>query len=70
MRVISTKTHGVLDYLTGATLLAAPKLVGIEDEPSAARVLRLASGGATAYSLLTDYELGAVRYCRCSSTWP
>ena len=61
MRIISTKTHGVLDYLTGTTLLAAPKLLGLEDEPSAARVLRLAGGGATAYSLLTDYELGAIR---------
>ncbi len=61
MRIISTKTHGILDYLTGATLLAAPKALGIEDEPSAARVLRMAGAGATAYSLLTDYELGLVK---------
>jgi len=61
VRIVSTKTHGILDYLTGATLLAAPKALGIEDEPSAARVLRMAGAGATAYSLLTDYELGLVR---------
>jgi hypothetical protein len=28
MRVISTRTHGALDYLTGAGLLAAPALLG------------------------------------------
>lgn len=61
MRIISTKTHGVLDYLTGATLLAAPRLLGLEDVPSASLTLRLAGGGAAAYSLLTDYEFGAIR---------
>jgi hypothetical protein len=61
MRVISTRTHGVLDYLTGGTLLSAPGLLGLKDVPASARVLRLAGGGAALYSLLTDYELGAVR---------
>ncbi len=61
MRVISTRTHGVLDYLTGGTLLAVPGLLGLKDIPTSARVLRLAGGGAVLYSLLTDYELGAVR---------
>lgn len=61
MRIVSTKTHGVLDYLTGAALLAAPKALGLEDVSSSARALQLAGGGATAYSLLTDYELGAAR---------
>ena len=61
MRIVSTKTHGVLDYLTGAALLAAPKALGLEDVPSSARALQLAGGGATAYSLLTDYELGVAK---------
>ena len=61
LRVIPTQVHGVLDYLTGSALLAAPGLLGIKDEPRAALTLRLAGGGATAYSLLTDYELGLVR---------
>jgi hypothetical protein len=60
MRVIPTSVHGVLDYVTGSALLAAPDLLGLEDElPS--RVLRLAGGGAAAYSMLTDYELGVVK---------
>jgi hypothetical protein len=61
LRVIPTQVHGVLDYLTGSALLAAPGLLGIKDEPRAALALRLAGAGATAYSLLTDYELGLVR---------
>ena len=61
MRVIPTQIHGVLDYLTGATLLAAPRLLALDDVPASARVLRMAGGGAAAYSTLTDYELGLVR---------
>lgn len=61
MRLISTQIHGVLDYVTGGTLLSAPKVLGIEDVPASARVLRLAGGGAALYSMLTDYELGAVK---------
>ena len=60
MRIISTQVHGVLDYLTGGTLLAAPTLLGLDGD-GAGRALRIAGGGATAYSLLTDYELGLVR---------
>jgi hypothetical protein len=61
MQKISTKTHGMLDYVTGATLLALPKALGLDDVPASARVLRMAGAGAAAYSLLTDYELGALK---------
>ena len=61
MRFIPTQAHGALDYLTGATLLAAPRLLDLGDVPASARVLTMAGGGATAYSLLTDYELGLVK---------
>jgi len=61
MRVISTKTHGAIDYVTGVALLAAPALLGISDEPAASRVFRAAGLAAVAYSLLTDYEFGLVR---------
>jgi uncharacterized membrane protein len=61
MRVISTKTHGAIDYATGAGLLVAPALLGISDEPAAARALKVAGLAATAYSLMTDYEFGLVR---------
>jgi hypothetical protein len=61
VRIVSQKTHGVLDYLTGAALLAAPKALGLEDVPPSSRALKLAGGGALAYSLLTDYELGVAK---------
>ena len=61
MRVISTKTHGAIDYSTAAGMLAAPSLLGISDELAAARTLRAAGLAATAYSLLTDYEFGLLR---------
>ena len=61
LRVIPTSVHGVLDYVTGSALLAAPELFRLKDVPSAALTPRLTGAGATAYSLLTDYELGAVR---------
>ncbi|HLL40819.1 MAG TPA: hypothetical protein VK357_14330 [Rubrobacteraceae bacterium] len=61
MQIIPTKAHGILDYLTGAALLAAPKALELEDVPSSSRALQLAGGGAIAYSLLTDYELGVAK---------
>lgn len=60
-RMIPTALHGAIDYLTGGALLAAPRLLGLKDEPRAALVLRAAGGGAIAYSLVTDYELGLLR---------
>jgi len=60
-RIISTRTHAIIDYLTGPALVAAPSLLGIGDARVASLAPRLAGSGATAYSLLTDYELGAVK---------
>jgi SPW repeat len=59
LRMIPTSVREVLDYLTGSALLAAPELFRLKDVPSSALAFRLAGGVATAYSLLTDYELGA-----------
>ena len=61
LRFIPTRVHGVLDYAHGAALLAAPELLQTKDEPRAALVSRVAGGGATAFTLTTDFELGAVK---------
>ncbi len=60
-RGVSTRTHGVLDLVTSGTLLVAPGLLGLNDEPRASSVLRMAGGGALVYSMLTDYEFGLVK---------
>ena len=61
MRPISTRLHGVLDYLTGATLVAAPSVLGLDGGSPTARLLRVAGAGHAVYSTLTNYGLGLVR---------
>jgi hypothetical protein len=56
---ISTRTHGVLDYLTAGTLLALPRAMGWSENVT--RLLTGAAVGTIGYSLLTRYELGALK---------
>jgi threonine/homoserine efflux transporter RhtA len=59
--LIPTRIHGVLDYLLGLVLIASPWLFGFDDEGTARWVPIIIGAGVLLYSLLTDYELGAVR---------
>ena len=59
MQVISTKTHGMLDYTTSAALMAAPLLLDM-DGGAATWVPTLLGGSTTLASLMTDYELGVI----------
>src|SRR3954471_13616511 len=61
MRVIPTRIHGMLDYLVGALLIAAPWLFDFNRGGAETWVPVILGAGALAYSLFTDYELGAVR---------
>ena len=54
---IPTKVHGVLDY--PAFLHTLPRVMGWSRQVTA--TLDAAGASATAYSLMTDYELGAVK---------
>lgn len=61
MRFISTRVHGVIDYLAAGVLIGAPALFGLTRK-DARTWLPFALGiGTVAYSALTDYELGVVR---------
>lgn len=61
MRLVPTRVHGIVDYLTGLLLIALPWLPGFA-AGGPARWLPVAFGLALLLaSLLTEYELGAVR---------
>ena len=61
MRFIPTRIHGILDYLVGALLIAAPWLLGFARGGAETWVPVVLGAGALVYSLFTDYELGLVR---------
>lgn len=61
MRMIGTKTHGYMDYTMGLLLIIAPWLFGFANGGAETWVPVVLGAGAILYSLMTDYELGAVR---------
>ena len=61
MRFIPTRTHGAIDYLMGALLIAAPYGLGFADGTAAQWVPQIVGAALVGASLLTDYELGVVR---------
>ncbi|HEX2189746.1 MAG TPA: SPW repeat protein [Longimicrobiaceae bacterium] len=58
---LPTRVHGVLDYLVGALLAASPWLLGFARGGAETWVPVMVGAATVAYSLFTDYELGAVR---------
>jgi hypothetical protein len=61
MRPIPTKVHGILDYLTGALLIAAPWLFNFSDHDTA-RWVAIGMGLVfLGQSIFTNYEMGLVR---------
>lgn len=61
MRFLPSSLHGVIDYLWGLALMASPWMFGFADVPAATWVAVVLGAGAILYSLLTAYELGALR---------
>jgi hypothetical protein len=59
MRFIGTKTHGYLDYLMGALLIAAPWIFDFAAGGAETWIPVVLGAGVILYSLMTDYELGA-----------
>ena len=58
-KLISTRTHGVIDYVTAGTLFALPRVLGCNRKFTAA-VTGVALG-KLAYSQMTRHELGLVK---------
>jgi hypothetical protein len=61
MRFLPTKVHGVLDYLVGILLIAAPWVLDFARGGAETWVPVILGAGAIVYSLMTDYELGLSR---------
>jgi hypothetical protein len=61
MRFLPSRVHGVIDYLWGIALFATPWLFGFADVTAAKWLAVIFGVGAILYSLVTDYELGALR---------
>jgi hypothetical protein len=61
MRVISTKAHGVLDYMMGLLLIASPWLFNFANGGAEQWIPIILGAGAIVYSLMTNYEMGAMK---------
>src|SRR3712207_8270403 len=61
LRFISTRTHGVLDYVVGALLIVVPYILGFADGTAAQWVPQVLGLVAIGGALMTDYELGVMR---------
>lgn len=61
MKVIGTRAHGVLDYLTGVLLIAAPSLFGFAPGGVEQWLPQLLGAMTIVMSLLTRYELSVAK---------
>jgi hypothetical protein len=61
MKIISTKVHAVLDYLSGVFFIASPWIFGFNDVATATWIPILIGATTLVMSLFTDYEGGMVR---------
>ena len=61
MRSIPTRIHGLIDYVVGGTLIAAPKLLGFADGSAKQRVPVALGASVVGYSAFTNYERGLVK---------
>lgn len=56
--MISTRTHGVIDYVVGVLLILAPYILGFANGGAAQWVPMLLGASIIVYSLITRYEMG------------
>ena len=61
MKLISTRVHGVLDYLVGALLIAAPFILGFADNGPAMWVPIVIGAMTILMALITDFELSVAK---------
>src|SRR5690606_6888463 len=59
--MISTRTHGILDYIIGALLIIAPWLLDFADGGAAMWTAIVIGAAIIVFAFFTNYELGVVR---------
>jgi hypothetical protein len=59
--MISTKAHGIIDYVVAVLLIAAPYIFGFANGGAAQWVPMLLGASIIVYSLLTRYELSLAK---------
>lgn len=62
VKILSSQVHGIADYVTGATLLAAPYIFGFSEmEGAPVMIPQIIGGMIILQSLATDYELSVLK---------
>jgi hypothetical protein len=61
MKILSTKAHGILDYLMGALMVASPRIFHLGRSGAETWLPILLGAGMILYSLFTKYEFGVSR---------
>jgi hypothetical protein len=61
MRFLSTRIHGVLDYLTGGLLIIAPWMLRFARGGAETWIMIILGATVVVYSLITDYEWGIAK---------
>lgn len=59
MTIISTRTHGIMDYLMGVLLIIAPWIFNFAAGGAETWIPVILGIGTILYSLMTNYEYGA-----------
>lgn len=61
MKFITTRAHGILDYLVGVILVATPWMLRFDSNGPATSVMTTLGVSTILYSIITDYELGVIK---------
>ncbi len=61
MRFLSTKIHGVMDYMMSIVLMGSPWLLGFAEARGETWIPVILGTTMLIYSLFTDYEYGAMK---------
>jgi hypothetical protein len=59
MAKLPSEIHGVIDYMTASTLIALPRMLGLRGRLRS--MLTMVGLGTIAYSMMTRYELSALK---------